>query len=54
MVRAFRSFVSATDATDPRLFAGAAFLVTVVIVIATLLPARRAAGLDPAIALRGE
>jgi predicted permease len=54
MVRAFRSFVSATDATDPRLFAGAAFLVTVVIVIATLLPARRAAGIDPAIALRGE
>jgi predicted permease len=54
LTRAFRSFVSATDATDPRLFAGAAFLVTVAIVIATVLPARRAAGIDPAIALRGE
>jgi predicted permease len=54
LTRAFRSFVSATDASDPRVVAGAAFVVTLALFIATLLPARRAAGIDPAIALRGE
>jgi ABC-type antimicrobial peptide transport system permease subunit len=48
------SFVSATNASDPRLFGGAALLVTAAVVVATLLPAKRAAGIDPAIALRGE
>lgn len=54
LTRAFRSFVSATDASDPRVLAGAALGVALALVIATLLPARRTAGIDPAIALRGE
>jgi predicted permease len=54
LVRAFRSFVSATETSDPRLFAGAAVLIFGAVVVATLVPARRAAGIDPAVALRGE
>jgi predicted permease len=54
LTRAFRAFVSATDAGDPRLFAGAALLVLLALALATLLPARRAANIDPAVALRRE
>jgi putative ABC transport system permease protein len=54
LTRAFRSIVSATDASDPRLVAGAALVVALALLIATLVPARRAAGIDPAMALRGE
>jgi putative ABC transport system permease protein len=42
------------DAADPATFAGAAVLVLIVAALAALIPARRAMGVDPMIALRHE
>jgi putative ABC transport system permease protein len=54
LTRTFRSFVSAIEANDPRVLVVATLLVALALLIATLVPARRAAGIDPAIALRGD
>jgi predicted permease len=49
-----RSLLFGITAWDPRALAGAAVLLGLVALGAALLPARRAAGIDPAIALRYE
>jgi ABC-type antimicrobial peptide transport system permease subunit len=42
------------SATDPRVFAGASLLLLAISTVAAWIPARRAAGVDPIIALRAE
>jgi ABC-type antimicrobial peptide transport system permease subunit len=42
------------DATDPAVYAGVTLLLLIVAGAANYLPARRAASLDPARALRGD
>ena len=49
-----RSFLFELDARDPRAFAAAVACLAVAALIATVVPARRAAGVDPMIALRAE
>jgi len=39
---------------DPLVFGGSTLFVTIAAVAASYLPARRAVGIDPAVALRGE
>jgi putative ABC transport system permease protein len=53
-VSAAGRFLYGLDAHDPRAFIAPALIVLIASVIATILPARRAAGVDPAIALRSE
>ena len=48
------SMLFGISATDPITFAGAALLLAAVAVVATLVPAHRAANLDPTVALRAE
>ena len=52
--RAIRSMLFGIEATDPRVIAATAVTLAVVGLIATWAPARRAARIDPAIALRDE
>jgi putative ABC transport system permease protein len=51
---ASRAFVFGLQPTDPRAFAAAAAAVSVAALVATLIPARRAASVDPMVALRSE
>ena len=53
-VRSLESYVYEVPVTDPSTFAGVAFAVIVIAVLATLIPARRAARIEPLIVLRGE
>ncbi|HET7216763.1 MAG TPA: ABC transporter permease [Vicinamibacterales bacterium] len=51
---AARSFLFRLEADDPRAFAAAAGTLTLAAVIASIVPARRAASVDPMVALRSE
>jgi predicted permease len=51
---AAKTFLFRIEATDPRAFAIALGLLTLAALIASLVPARRAATVDPIVALRGE
>jgi ABC-type antimicrobial peptide transport system permease subunit len=52
--RLIRGLLFNTSTTDISAYVGAAVVLIVVAVVATFLPARRAAALDPATALRGD
>ena len=54
LTRAMTSMLVGTKPTDPLSFAGTAVLFLLIALAATWIPARRAAGLDPSIALREE
>jgi len=43
-----------TNSSDPLLLLGAAVVLTLVAVLACMVPARRAAGIDPVLAIRYE
>jgi putative ABC transport system permease protein len=49
-----KAFLFRMDANDPRAFAAAVGVLAAAALIATVIPARRAASVDPAIALRAE
>jgi len=53
-VRSLESYVYEVPVTDPMTFAGVALAVIVAAVLATWIPARRAARIEPLIVLRGE
>jgi ABC-type antimicrobial peptide transport system permease subunit len=52
--RALSSFLYGVSATDPLTFVTVATLIGAIGVVATFLPARRAANLDPLAALRSD
>ncbi len=52
--RILSSALYETPPTDPLVFAGAAFILTAVAALAVYLPARRAARVDPLVAVRHE
>ena len=52
--RVLRGLLYGTSPTDPATFAGVSLLVLTVAFVAAYLPARRAARVDPMVALRGE
>ncbi len=54
VTRVMRSMLVGVKATDPATFAVMALLFFFIAMMASWIPARRAAGLDPTIALRGE
>jgi putative ABC transport system permease protein len=54
VTRLLRSLLFEVSPTDPVAFAGMAGVLLVVAVVATIVPARRAAGIDPMSALRAE
>jgi ABC-type antimicrobial peptide transport system permease subunit len=54
LTRAMTGMLVGVKATDPATFAVMAVLFLIIAAIASGLPARRAAGLDPTIALREE
>ena len=54
MTRVMRSLLVGVAPTDPLTFVGVALLFFAIAVVACWIPARRAANLDPAIALRDE
>ena len=49
-----RAFLFRTDVHDPRVFTSAAGVLAAAALIASLIPARRAAHVDPTVALRVE
>jgi ABC-type antimicrobial peptide transport system permease subunit len=54
LTRAMRSLLFGVGAADPVTFLGVPVLLVVAAIGASLLPARRAAAIDPAISLRSE
>ena len=51
---AAKAFLFRMDASDPRAFAAALIVLSLAAIVASALPARRAASVDPMIALRAE
>jgi ABC-type antimicrobial peptide transport system permease subunit len=49
-----KAFLFRMDVNDPRAFAAALGILAAAALVATIVPARRAASVDPAIALRAE
>jgi putative ABC transport system permease protein len=54
LTRMLASFLYGVSTTDPLTFLAVAVLLVVVAIIAGFVPARKAAGVDPAAALRAE
>jgi len=54
LTRLIRSLLFGVDATDPVTFAGISLLLVVIAVLASYIPAQRAARIDPLISLRSE
>jgi ABC-type lipoprotein release transport system permease subunit len=54
LIRVLASLLYGVSATEPLRFGGTALLLGVVALIATWIPARRAARVDPVAALRSE
>jgi putative ABC transport system permease protein len=54
MTRAMSNLLYAVGATDPLTFVGTSLLLATLALLSTLIPARRAAGVDPLVALRYE
>jgi putative ABC transport system permease protein len=49
-----KTFLFGLDATDPRAFAAALVTLSLAPLVASIIPARRAASIDPVVALRAE
>src|SRR5262249_8629771 len=54
LTRLIKTLLFGTSATDPLIFAAVLLILTMVGVLACYIPARRASGLDPLVALRYE
>ena len=54
LTRLIRSLLFGVEATDPITFVGIAFLLAMIALLASYIPAQRAARIDPLISLRCE